>query len=106
MMRREVLVDTLAGYDTAYERAEDYEFWARAAAHTRLANIPPVLMQLRQHPQQVTRCFHDELVVSCRRVRERQVADLGLAPTPTELELHGSISTLEIPANRQVRQPG
>jgi glycosyltransferase involved in cell wall biosynthesis len=79
-------------YDPAYPHAEDYELWVRAAHQTRLANIPAVLLHLRIHPGQVTSRFHDELVASARRVRERQLADLGIAPTDAERDLHEAVS--------------
>lgn len=53
MMRVEVARSL--GYEAAWEGAEDYDLWERAArAGARLANVPEVLLLYRRHPQQIS----------------------------------------------------
>jgi hypothetical protein len=48
VMYRTDVIRQLSGY-TPGITGEDYELWSRAAWHTRLANLPDVLHQLRKH---------------------------------------------------------
>jgi glycosyltransferase involved in cell wall biosynthesis len=52
MARKEVLWEN--NYDKSFEPAEDYELWTRLAFLGKLANLDAVLLQYREHPQQIS----------------------------------------------------
>jgi glycosyltransferase involved in cell wall biosynthesis len=54
MIRREV-IERAGGYDERLPVAQDYEFWMRVAALTRLANLPEPLVRRRLLPGRVSR---------------------------------------------------
>jgi glycosyltransferase involved in cell wall biosynthesis len=62
MMRRKVLLD-LGGYRTQFQWAEDMDLFLRMAEVGRLANLPEVLLQYRQHPDSVNRSRQQEQIV-------------------------------------------
>ena len=45
-MRRAAL-EHAGGYNESYRRAQDYDLWLRLSSHSRMANLPEVLMQKR-----------------------------------------------------------
>lgn len=51
--RRKMALD-LGGYESRFEPAEDYRFWAKFLRVGKVANMPRVLMQYRQHQNNVT----------------------------------------------------
>ena len=52
MTRKEVLLEN--NYDKNFEPAEDYELWARLVFKGKLANIDAVLLQYREHSNQIS----------------------------------------------------
>ncbi len=88
MLRRALLEAHGLRYDSGHPYAEDYDFWVRCARHTRLANIPEVLLDYRFHAGNTSNRFKAEQVRTADRVRAAYLADLGLHPTPQELALH------------------
>ncbi len=65
MMRRSALV-AVGGYRDKYETVEDFDLWLRLAEHGRLANLPEVLFQYRQHHESVN---------ATKSERQKQLAD-------------------------------
>jgi len=61
MMRREAVV-ALLGYRKEFEWAEDLDLFLRLAERGRLANLPDVLLQYRQHPDSINRTRRDAQV--------------------------------------------
>ena len=55
IMARADLLRDLGGYRPAFEAAEDYDLWLRAAEVTELANLPEFLVCYRVHDQGVSR---------------------------------------------------
>lgn len=98
MWRKVAFYQRALHYDPAIARAQDYELWTRAAqAGLRFANLPEVQLRYRIHPNQVGRRNTDEQQEVANSVRERELARLGLAPSPAELVLHNRISRWELP---------
>ena len=61
MMRRDALV-AVGGYRKEFQWAEDLDLFLRLAERGRLANLPDVLLQYRQHPDSVNRTRREEQV--------------------------------------------
>ena len=101
MIRREALERHGLSYDATMLHAEDYDLWVRASRHTKLANVPQVLLRYRQHPQQVVRA-HDGLKrQTARRVRTGQLAGLGLSPSEDDVNLHEALSLWQLPRTQE-----
>ena len=80
-MRRDALL-AVGGYRPETEPGEDFDLFLRLAEHGRLANLPDVLLEYRQHPAKVS---------STRRGEQRRAKDAvllearvrrGLPPPP------------------------
>ena len=50
MFRRSVIWDKFGGFDPTIRYAQDWELWSRVLPEYTLANVPAVLMDVRQHP--------------------------------------------------------
>jgi len=73
MMRKSVL-RAVGGYNEAYPYSQDYELWVRLATHTRLANLPEVLVVHRHHWGTVSTTKDTELLRLWLRMRIRYEA--------------------------------
>ena len=56
VMMRSVAFNKVGGYRRVTD-AEDYDLWLRIVEHSRIANLPEVLVKYRLHPQQIS-CTH------------------------------------------------
>jgi len=88
IIRKEVMEKHELEYDENYKYAEDYELWSRIIKHTKLSNIPKVLLHYRMHPESVSKKNSSEQTENSDKVRLGLIKNLGLAPTPVELDLH------------------
>lgn len=87
MMRRNSVDRLGIRYDYNYPHAEDYELWNRLSTYAQLANIPHNLMYYRPHAGQVSnkhRVIQDD---SARRIRQRQLSQLGIQLSDEEYGL-------------------
>jgi hypothetical protein len=102
VMMRASLVRQVGGYDVAFPSAQDYDLWVRLAAHTRLANLPVVLVQRRIYAAQKSQQDYRSGVadVATRTNRLRQLERLGLKPSQAELNLHQALSHWQFQTSR------
>lgn len=105
MMRREDLEKHSLRY-TLGVFAEDYDFWVKAISKCRIANIPKALLFYRKHPGQLTN-QNEKSWSSTLAIRLTMLNELGIHPSPKEVELHQQIcnSTFE-PTNEFCRLAG
>jgi glycosyltransferase involved in cell wall biosynthesis len=75
-------------YDPALKYGQDYDLWVRCARHTRLANLPEILMRYRCHPDNASHRFRDEQRRAADQARCLHLRSFGLVPAPAERELH------------------
>jgi hypothetical protein len=92
MMRRDWIARTGQRYDPAFAHAEDYDFWVRAARVTRFANLPVPLVGYRRHAGQVTEAHAAAQAAHSAEIHRRVLRDLGVHPSPDELQLHGDVA--------------
>ena len=83
MMRREALL-RVGGYRKKYETAEDLDLFLRLAEIGKLANLPDVLLQYRQHYQSVNHTRHEEQRRMKRGMMEEAYARRGV-PMPQDM---------------------
>jgi glycosyltransferase involved in cell wall biosynthesis len=94
IMVRRTVVDE---YDLRYEFrfAEDYEFWARCAQRTQLANIPEVLLTYRQHSSNTSKKYAADYRACANLVRVRQLETLGIPVDQSERDLHCALANYD-----------
>lgn len=95
IMRRELLERFDLSYSLAYEHAEDYGLWLQLSRRCALANLPEVLVYYRKHPAQTGIRQRVGLRAAASRIRQEQLAALGIVPTPEQAELHDTIGTMQ-----------
>jgi len=54
MFRKSVVWDKLGGFDPSIRFAQDWDLWSRVLPEYKLANVPDLLIDVRQHPGQDT----------------------------------------------------
>ena len=91
MLRQSVLREFGLRYDESYPHSEDYALWCALSQHTKLANIPRILLEYRVHAKSVS---HEEIESQrdgASRIRLAQLHALGLQPTPDQVRLHNTV---------------
>ncbi len=99
MMRREVF-DTHT-YDMRYLYAEDYGLWFELAPHTRLHNLPEVLINYRIHPQQISSHIRSEQQKTCDRIREEMLSRYFPECTVSQKAIHQKLARLDYPLHEK-----
>ena len=97
MVRRHLIVDHQLKYDSQYDPAEDYAFWAEAIKYTTFANLPEVLVHYRVHSSQSSNVRRQAQKDGANRVRLRQVESLGVEVTEATADLHLRVVNFERP---------
>lgn len=99
VMMRRALVSQLR-YDSAYEKAEDYDLWERAAeAGWKMTNIPEVLLMYRVHAAQIsTRTANQQQVVE-QEIRRRYWKFFFQFIEQSQKEIDKALKIFESPDN-------
>jgi glycosyltransferase involved in cell wall biosynthesis len=79
MMRREV-IQSLDGYDLEFEGMEDYDLWCRVAENHGVTTLADILFRYRVHSGQVTKNPSAKYMERLRRLKIRQLGQLGVSP--------------------------
>jgi len=88
ILRKSAIIENNLWYDPYFFVAEDYDFWVRAAAKLKLANIPEVLLLYRFHHDNTMNYFTAERAVRHKAIWKREIEKLGFTPTSKELNTH------------------
>jgi len=83
------------GYREGYPPAEDYDLWSRMLTKTQGYNLPEVLVYYRIHNENTSIVNGDLTRFNARRVIENQLAELGISPSQSSIDLHMVISSFE-----------
>lgn len=78
---------TLGGYDVAFDRAQDYELWARLASRRIVANLPERLVSRREGVARATESEDDYTHPNRAILLRHHLETLGAAPSDRELAL-------------------
>ena len=92
MMRRKLVVEKRLYYLPHLAAGEDHELSARFARHSRITNIPDVLMRIRTHDSSTTRTSANDPGKYIAMVHRSVVPTLGIEPTEEEYDLHLAVS--------------
>ena len=88
IIRKEVLSKYQLEYDENYKHAEDYELWSRVVEHTKITNIPKVLLHYRIHSESVSKKNLSTQADNSNVLRLKLLEELGVSPTREELDIH------------------
>ena len=80
------------GYDPAFIRCQDYDLFVRMSGRHRMANLPEILVEARQHSGQITRATFDIGDRLKQRIAGRQLDELGVHYTESDLVAHVGLS--------------
>lgn len=84
MIKAEVFKKYGIKYDVEYERAEDYEMWARIIKVGECHNIALPLLKYRHHTKQVTQTQKELMFTATNRVREKMIFDMNVCMNEME----------------------
>lgn len=99
MLRKAQFEKATLRYNPAFQRAQDYELWLRAADVLALANLPQALLQYRVSSSQISQQHRAAQAAASAQSYTRRLQQLGLAPTPDELALHHRLFTGAVPCD-------
>lgn len=86
--RRDRWLEAGIAYDESLSVAQDYDVLTRAARHLRMANIPEVLLEYRQHGGQVSETRRAVRMENSAKTAVAYLARRFPETTPREQELH------------------
>ena len=87
-MLRTSAVRDARGFDARYAHAEDYELWLRLVDRHRLANVPRILLSVREHGGQVSNRFREIQRANAYRALHASLERVLQHPIPLELVSH------------------
>jgi hypothetical protein len=76
------------GFDARYAHAEDYELWLRLVDHHRLANVPRILLSVREHGGKVSNRFREIQRANAYRALQASLERVLKRPISLELASH------------------
>lgn len=100
MMRRHDSQLADLRFDLSFVVSQDYDFWARASQLTAFTNLQEVLVSYRIHQQQVSNVHGERQLMFSGRVRQAQIARLGIQPSAEEFEIHQYLAQSDFQASR------
>lgn len=86
MMRSACFGNEKVQYDENFNKMEDFDLWVRTAEIYEMASLQDVLLKYRIHPNQVTQAPSAENKQQLRKLKIRQMAQLGIEPSENGFE--------------------
>jgi glycosyltransferase involved in cell wall biosynthesis len=87
IIRKEILEKNNLNYDINYLQGEDYDFFARIAEVSKVANIPKVLLKYRQHSNSGKTINNDVLAQCVQKIIITQFNKIGVQISIGEMDL-------------------
>lgn len=88
IIRKEIIEKNQLEYNENYKHAEDYELWSKIIEHTRISNIPKVLLHYRIHTESASKKNSSIQAENSNRIRLKLLKQLNINATPAELDIH------------------
>jgi len=92
MVRKEILLEN--NYDKSFEPAEDFELWTRLAFLGKLANLDAVLLQYREHPNQISNTNTSVQLNNAFQVKLQMLNHLSVLDFFTKEEVSNAIENI------------
>jgi len=89
MMRKADFDNHGLNYDPAFRVSQDHDLWTRAIRKVRFANLYEPLLRMREHKGKIGNTRKPLQAELSNRIRQRQLAELGVAFTADELKIFG-----------------
>ena len=101
MFRREPVLREFHGYDAGYSVCQDFDLWSRVAERYKVANLPERLVQMREHPDSMTRTSAQKTTEEAQKIMARNRA-LLFPQRPLKADEHALLDLfrLRFPASR------
>lgn len=87
-IRKDFLEKHHLRYSESSLYAEDYELWCRCSTFCIFDNIPEALVKYRRHSNSVSKFHRIQQRISARRILANHLRNLGIRPSPEELNCH------------------
>lgn len=84
MMRSDIIKKYDLLYDISADYAEDYKMWYELSKHTKMYNIPDVLLNYRTHEFQISTSKADKQLMRVNEIRIMQLTDKGFVLSKEE----------------------
>lgn len=94
MVRRDVLEKEKMKYRDDFPHAHDYDLWARLSLTHKLCNLDEILIKYRVHQAQDSQKSAKLQRESAIKIKKYLLKNIGIEPTPLELETHLAITTI------------
>jgi glycosyltransferase involved in cell wall biosynthesis len=101
IMRKELIERHSLRFDESFKHAEDFDFFTRASAHMKLANLPLPLLLYRQHAGSVSFQHREIQEQNTRKVLLMQFSRLGFTAREQELELYRRFAESDFSLSRE-----
>ncbi|HEX8549909.1 MAG TPA: glycosyltransferase family A protein, partial [Cytophagaceae bacterium] len=101
MIRKDVLKSNNIYYEQEYMPAEDYKMWATLMYHTKLYNIPKVLLHYRQHPEQISQRKAEQQKLNMVKIQVYQFQRLCSGLSDKDLQILESILLWKFNGSRE-----
>lgn len=88
IMRKDLIEKYNLRYDPSFTRSEDYDLWTKAAQYFSIANIPKVIVKVREHSNSATRANWDEVTAQTETILGRMLLRSGIPATNEEIAFH------------------
>jgi glycosyltransferase involved in cell wall biosynthesis len=96
IIRKSVLESTHLRYDNTHMHYyEDYGLWVALSLHTKISNIPRVLVQYRVHAKSFSHSNARENKIGANMIRKIQLERLGMTPSERDMLFHNSLKPNE-----------
>lgn len=100
MMRRTALLDGDFNYDPHFLYSQDFDLWSRMIPSHRFANLQKPLLQLREHPNKISRARRTDQQRFTTEIRARQALRVLPDLSGKDIELFAAAARGEIPGSK------
>jgi len=85
--RKEVIAKNQLGFDVNYIHAEDYKFWTEIIEYSQLGNVPEILLNYREHNNQISSLYADTQKEKSQNIRKELLQKIFTDITVAEFKL-------------------
>jgi glycosyltransferase involved in cell wall biosynthesis len=102
IFRRNIIFERDLFYDEQLTYAQDYELWGRVCNRVRVANLPEVLLQYREHDTSLGVVYDAQRRKMVQGILGKWFSELGVSFSQSELDLHERITWSEFTPDVEV----
>ena len=84
--RRDIIKKNSIYFKIDYIHAEEYKFWSEISNHSKLANIPEVLLYYREHDAQISQKHAEEQLKTAKKIRKELLTAINTSLTQEDID--------------------